>query len=213
MKRPLMSFAIERSGAVAVEMAAVFGLLTVALLGLVEVGISQTQQKYADHAFAVFSELLMSHRGDVTCEQIDEYFTLAVQTFNTGNVGPEQSQGNFTSGSEQPKSKPIRLRVAGVEIERDSNGSVRQVVKWHSRKDFSTEYSLGPQNILPTNLEIEGQFYFVVEGRTYLYPAFNLLSGGGEPLIEDIEPHIFLPRYQSTTDMTGTKTSWCEFAA
>ena len=198
------------AGAVAVEMAAAIAFMTVALLGLTEVGIAYIQQKHAEHAFAVFAELMMSHQGDVTCRDIDDYFDLALEAYNTGIVGARAKPSKF-NGSDSSRNNPFRVRLAGLSINRDQNGRLKQTTKWHARKDYGTDFSLGDGTVVSKSLEIEDQFYIVIEGKSILYPAFNFLFGSNATIANSIEPHVVVPRYQTTTLMTGRTTNTCEY--
>ena len=206
------AFGYDRSGAIAPEMAVCLAFMTIALLGLVEVGIAKTQEQYADHGYAVFGELVMSHEGDLACSDLDDYFQLALEAYTTGNIGGQGPQGDFSANS--TSNEPFAVRVAGVEVVRESSGNLRSSIAWHAFYDESTDFTVDQIFDLPSALETEGEFYLIVEGHTRIAPAFGFLFHGDDALvIHNFERQILTPRYQSKLTAAGRQSANCRFQA
>lgn len=200
------------AAAVAIEMAAAIGFLTVSLLALVEVGVMQVQYRQGDHGYAVFSDLIQTHQGDMTCAQVGAYFDIAFTAFLAGNPAASDTMietgANNNAGSDE-----FRLRLAGVRVGREDDEFVARV-QWHARMAGATHFQLGDEVILPDELLIDNQFYLILQGRTHVVPVFTFLTGGRDQVFgRDIDEQIFLPRYSGSIEIIGPETSWCEHDA
>lgn len=193
----------DRSASIAVEMASATAFMVIALIGFVEAGIAKTQESFADHGYAVFGELVMSHEGPITCSDLDGYFRLAQQAYATGNIGNAMSAGDAPS--------PFALRVAGIEVLREGrHGRVEPKVMWHAHYDVDTDFALDETVSLPDALENESDFYILLEGRTRISSAFSfLVKAADELLIEREETRIITPRYQTKMIASGSSTTNC----
>ena len=198
----------DERGAVAIEMAVAFIILVIVLLGLTEVCIATVQQKQADHAFDVFSELVMSQRDPINCQDLDNYYQMSLSTFLAGNIG--SNLYSKAKNSDSFNSQVFGIRVAGVAFERVNGNRVQETTLWQSHYNTSHAFSVGNSDLIPKNLESEGEFYVVVEGETRLRPMFSFIFGNkGDLIVHNVQPIISVPRYQPTITMSGSQTGTC----
>lgn len=201
----------NQAASVAIEMAAAIGFLTVGLLSLIEMGTMQIQFRQGDNAYAVFSDLVSSHQGDLSCSQLDSYYEIAFSAFKAGNPAAAATVNDEDNPDDRVGSEEFRLHLAGVRVE-EENGDLAARVHWQVRFADTTQYVVDAEVTLPAELLIENQFYFLLQGRTHVTPLFSFLAVGSDGYFDvEVDEQIFLPRFVSNMALVGPQTNWCEY--
>ncbi|MCB1883163.1 MAG: hypothetical protein KDG89_04065 [Geminicoccaceae bacterium] len=200
----------DEAGVVIVEMAAAIGLLALLLIGSTEVALLMTQKRKAELAHYVAGDLVSSHVGGFTCAQFRDYVAAAIAVYRAGNLGASTGSANGAEAETEVGTPEFRFRLAGVKVRRE-DGVLHARTAWTAEADLASDYALGADVVLPPEMMIEGQFYVLLDGRTYLRSPFHFFSTSDGYFTVLANERVFVPRHQSSLMLSGPQDARCAY--
>ena len=202
----------DEAGVVVLEMAVAIALLATLLIGSTEVALIMTQKRKAELAYYVAGDLVSSHIGVFTCAQLRDYVTAAIAVYRAGNMGAAPGSANGTDPEAEMGTPEFRFRLAGVKVRREY-GVLHARIAWSAQADVSSDYALGADVDLPPEMMIEGQFYLLLDGRTYLRSPLHFFAASSGTFMVIANERIFVPRHQSSLMLSGPQDARCAYDA